>query len=90
MILLTRTQRPSELCKTQEKYKLPTMSALSFAGRLPVLRYLRSSSRAVTAAQIWRFYSPKGSQSQIVKDKRRRAVLGGGEKRLEKQHKNVS
>ena len=68
------------------------MSGLSVAGRLSVLRRLRPScARAVAAPrQTWRAYSLASSKSEVVEEKRRRAVLGGGERRLENQHKNVS
>lgn len=66
------------------------MSGLSWTGRLIANASLRPPSRGVAASQTWRFYSPKGSQLPVVEEKRRRAVLGGGEKRVEKQHRSVS
>lgn len=66
------------------------MSTFSFAGRLFAGLSFRQPSRAALAWRTWRFYSPKGSQLPVVEEKRQKAVLGGGERRMEKQHKSVS
>ena len=62
------------------------MSTMSLAARLA----LRHPASAAVRSQTWRFYSPKGSQLPVVEEKRRRAMQGGGEKRLAKQHKSVT
>ena len=62
------------------------MSGVSLVARLLARRPARPS---VVTVQTWRLYSPKGSQLPIVEEKRRRAMLGGGEKRLAKQHEKV-
>ena len=65
------------------------MSSLGITRRLFAGLSFRQPPRAALVLRARRFYSPKGSQLPVVEEKRRRAVLGGGEKRLEKQHKNV-
>ena len=66
------------------------MSAFRVAGRLAPRNSLRPTSFAVATPRQWRCYSPKGSQLPVVEEKRRRAMQGGGEGRVEKQHKSVS
>ena len=66
------------------------MSALSYVGRLVARCSPRQPCRAAVASRAWRLYSPKGSQLPVVEEKRRLAELGGGEKKMEKQHKSVS
>lgn len=77
---------PKESAKSERGVR--KMSGLSLVGRLVARQSSRSSSCTLTTRK-WRFYSPKGSQLPVVEEKRRRAMEGGGEKRLEKQHKSV-
>ena len=59
---------------------------LGFLHRAACSLPLRSTSRE-GPAQSWRFYSAKKA---TLEEKRARALLGGGQKRIDKQHANVS